>query len=176
MAKAKYHKAQRVFVKPVGTWAYVEAVVSKWVKGCDEPIKIAYDCGMGREFAQEELEEESTGLPDRLRQRCQRRVARVARPESLEERRAMRSPPYPGTHPTVVTSDRDWGGWRVPGAEYNLDPYRIERQAQMIVRAPVFMKMVEEFVQYADCEAENLSDDLTKLALIGRRIISEISE
>lgn len=23
MAKAKYHKAQRVFVKPVGTWAYV---------------------------------------------------------------------------------------------------------------------------------------------------------
>ena len=50
MAKAKYHKSQRVFVKPVATWAYVEAVVPKWVKGCDEPIKIAYDCGMGREF------------------------------------------------------------------------------------------------------------------------------
>jgi hypothetical protein len=62
MAKAKYHKSQRVFVKPVGTWAHVEAVVPKWVKGCDEPIKVAYDCGMGREFAQEELEEESTGL------------------------------------------------------------------------------------------------------------------
>ena len=43
MAKAKYHKAQRVFVKPVGTWAYIEAVVPKWVKGCEEPIKIAYD-------------------------------------------------------------------------------------------------------------------------------------
>jgi hypothetical protein len=28
-------------------------VVPKWVKGCDEPIKIAYDCGMAREFAQE---------------------------------------------------------------------------------------------------------------------------
>ena len=62
MAKAKYHKSQRVFVKPVGTWAYVEAVVPKWVKGCEEPIKIAYDCGMGREFAQEELEEESAAL------------------------------------------------------------------------------------------------------------------
>jgi hypothetical protein len=49
-------------VKPVSTWAHVEAVVPKWVKGCDEPIKIAYDCGMGREFAQEDLEEESTGL------------------------------------------------------------------------------------------------------------------
>jgi hypothetical protein len=65
MAKAKYHKSQRVFVKPVGTWAHVEAVVPKWVKGCDEPIKIAYDCGMGREFAQEELEES----PSRSRQR-----------------------------------------------------------------------------------------------------------
>ena len=46
MAKAKFHKLQRVFVKPVGTWAHVEAVVPKWVKGCEEPIKIAYDCGM----------------------------------------------------------------------------------------------------------------------------------
>ncbi len=38
MAKAKFHKAQRVFVKPVGTWAYVESVVPKWIRGCDEPI------------------------------------------------------------------------------------------------------------------------------------------
>ena len=60
MAKAKYHKSQRVFVKPVGTWACVEAVVPKWVEGCEEPIKVAYECGMGREFAQEELEEEAT--------------------------------------------------------------------------------------------------------------------
>jgi hypothetical protein len=62
MAKAKFHKSQRVFVKPVGTWAHVEAVVPKWVKGCEEPIKIAYDCAMGREFGQEELEEESSAL------------------------------------------------------------------------------------------------------------------
>jgi hypothetical protein len=33
--------------------------------------------------------------------------------------------PYPGIHPTVVTSDRDWGGWRVPGSEYDLDPFRV---------------------------------------------------
>jgi hypothetical protein len=49
-------------VKPVGTFAHVEAVVPKWVKGCDEPIKISYDCGMGREFAQEELTAESSAL------------------------------------------------------------------------------------------------------------------
>ena len=34
----------------------------KWIKGCEEPIKITYDCGMGREFAQEELEEEAAAL------------------------------------------------------------------------------------------------------------------
>ena len=56
MAKAKYHKSQRVFVKPVGTWACVEAVVTKWVEGCEEPIKVAYECGMGREFAQDALQ------------------------------------------------------------------------------------------------------------------------
>ena len=62
MAKAKFHKSQRVFVKPVGTWAHVEAVVPTWVKGSTEPSKITYDCGMGREFEQEELEEESLAL------------------------------------------------------------------------------------------------------------------
>ena len=93
MAKAKYHKSQRVFVKPVGTWAYVEAVVPKWVKGCEEPIKIAYDCGMGREFAQEELEEESTALQANAGKRARRHLARRARPQSLEERRAMRASP-----------------------------------------------------------------------------------
>ena len=56
----------------------------------------------------------------------------------------------------VVTTDRDWGGWRVPGAEYDLDPYRIEHQAQLIVRAPLFMKLLEEFLQLADQEPENL--------------------
>ena len=53
--------------------------------------------------------------------------------------------PYPGSHPMVVTGERDLGGWRVPGAEYDLDPYRIEHQAQVIAPAPVFMKMLEQF-------------------------------
>jgi hypothetical protein len=117
MAKAKYHK--------FGTWVHVEAVVPKWVKGCEEPIKIAYDCGMGREFAQEELEEESAAL--------QANGAnglgpwRILRTQSLEKRRPMQASPFPDTHPMVVTTDRDWGSWRVPGAEYDLNPYRIER-------------------------------------------------
>jgi hypothetical protein len=36
--------------------------VPKRVKGCEKPTKLAYDCEMGREFAQEELEEGSVAL------------------------------------------------------------------------------------------------------------------
>ncbi len=55
MAKAQFHKNQRVYVKPVGTWALIEHVVPHWAKGIDEPIRIHYDVGLGREFAAEEL-------------------------------------------------------------------------------------------------------------------------
>jgi hypothetical protein len=176
MAKAKFHKSQRVFVKPVGTWAYVESVVPKWMRGCEEPIKIAYDCGMGREFAQEELEEESLALQNGFGTGINGpwRVVRGQNRWKSAEQCAHH--PYPGTHPVVVTSDREWGGWRVPGAEYDLDPYRIEKQAQVIARAPVLQKLLEEFVQRAEQEPENLSDDLAKLARIARRVLSEISD
>lgn len=74
-----------------------------------------------------------------------------------------------------MTTERDWGGWRVPGAEYDLDPYRIEHQAEIIVRAPILLKLLEEFVERAEQEPENLSEDMTKLAQLACRIISEIS-
>ena len=48
MAKALFHKSQRVFVKPVGTWATVEHVVPHWVKDVNEPLRVTYDCGLGR--------------------------------------------------------------------------------------------------------------------------------
>jgi len=35
--------------------------------------------------------------------------------------------------------------------------------------------LLEEFVEHAEQEPENLSDDLTKLAQIASRIISEVS-
>ena len=65
MAKAQFHKNQRVYVKPVGTWALIEHVVPHWAKGIDEPIRIHYDVGLGREFAAEELlSEEPVGDKD----------------------------------------------------------------------------------------------------------------
>jgi hypothetical protein len=53
----------------------------------------------------------------------------------MEKRRAVRAPPSPRHASHGRDHERDWGGWRVRGAEYDLDPYRIERQAEIIARA-----------------------------------------
>jgi len=74
----------------------------------------------------------------------------------------------------VVTSERDWGGWRVPGAEYDLDPNRIERQ--MIVQTPILVKLLRDFVQYADSEAKDLDENLITLAQTARRVLDGVPE
>ena len=129
MAKAQFHKNQRVYVKPVGTWALIEHVVPHWAKGIDEPIRIHYDVGLGREFAAEELLSEEP-VNDRASSSESWRVVRARNKWQPSEDCARH--PVPGTYPVVVTGDADWGGWRVPGAEYDLDPSRIEEQARLI--------------------------------------------
>ena len=47
MARAQFHKNQRVYVRPVGTWAQIERVVPHWTKGLEEPIRmIAQNAGV----------------------------------------------------------------------------------------------------------------------------------
>ncbi|HWY65523.1 MAG TPA: hypothetical protein VNX61_09930, partial [Rhizomicrobium sp.] len=117
MAKAQFHKNQRVYVKPVGTWALIERVVPHWVKGIEEPIRIHYDVGLGREFAADELRCEETqhdGLPP-----VHAQVWRIMRARNKwQPTEDCARHPVPGTYPVVVTGETDWGGWRVPGAEY----------------------------------------------------------
>jgi hypothetical protein len=67
----------------------------------------------------------------------------------------------------VVTTERGWGGGWSP-VRADLDPYPIEHQAEIIVRTPIFMKLLEEIVEHGEQEPENLSDDLTQLAQIAR--------
>ncbi|MDE3117167.1 MAG: hypothetical protein KGL26_16340, partial [Pseudomonadota bacterium] len=62
MAKAQFHKNQRVYVRPVGTWALIEKVVPQWTKGLDEPLRVYYDVGLGREFAADELQAEQADV------------------------------------------------------------------------------------------------------------------
>jgi hypothetical protein len=173
MAKAVFHKNQRVFVKPVGTWALIERVVPHWTKGLDEPLRIVYDCGLGRDFQTEELQAEETLTAD-------------APPVHAEQWRLMRARnkwqpvedcsrhPHPGTFPVVVTGETDWGGWRVPGAEYDLDPPKIERQARLISQAPRLAAFARMLVEWARKSGEELPADVTAIAHEAQDIVTRI--
>src|SRR5262249_48419489 len=127
MAKAVFHKGQRVYVKPVATWASVEQVLPQWVKGVEEPLRVTYDVGLGREFQAHELaaEDREAARPDLLETENWR-ILRGS--NKLGAQCDATRHPFPGTYPVVVTDDKDWGGWRVPMAEYDRDPQRIEYQ------------------------------------------------
>jgi hypothetical protein len=58
MAKAQFQRHQRVWVECVGTWATIDKVTPVWAKGFDEPVRITYDVGLGREFLAQELQAE----------------------------------------------------------------------------------------------------------------------
>jgi hypothetical protein len=147
MARAHYHKNQRVYVKPVGTWALVERVLPQWTKGLSEPIRVYYDVGLGRDFSSEELQGEFTieGAPREGDDNW--RVVRASNKWQSSEESARH--PFPGTYPFVVTGEAEWGGWRVPGAEYALSPTRVERQARMIAATPRMASVITRLSAWA---------------------------
>ena len=55
MARAQFQKGQKVWVECVGAWAQIEQVQPVWAKGFDEPVRVTYDVGLGREFTANEL-------------------------------------------------------------------------------------------------------------------------
>lgn len=137
MAKAHFHKHQRVFVKPVGTWALIEQVKPQWVKDVEEPVRIHYDCGLGRDFVAAEL------AAEQVEKHCTDgwRILRARNKWQSEAECAHH--PFPGTYPVVVTDKQNWGGWRVPGSEYDRDPAKVEFQARLIEQAPALLKLAE---------------------------------
>ena len=172
MAKAQFHKNQRVFVKPVGTWALVEHVVPHWTKGLDEPIRVHYDCGLGREFAAEELLQEEPVSEKQTSQNERWRVIRARNKWQPTEDCARH--PVPGTYPVVVTGEQDWGGWRVPGAEYDLNPSRIERQARLVANAPALERIAKALVSWARKSGEEMPTDLAEFAHDAQDVLSRI--
>ena len=173
MAKAQFHKNQRVFVKPVGTWALVERVVPHWTKGLDEPIRVVYDCGLGRDFQAEELQvEEPLSERSALAGVESWRVVRARNKWQPVEDCARH--PVPGTYPVVITGDAEWGGWRVPGAEYDLEPTKIERQARMIALAPRLAAFAKALVDWARKSGEEMPSVLSDLAHEAQDILTHI--
>jgi len=168
MAKAEYHKHQRVYVKPVGTWAVIEKVKPHWVRDVEEPVKIAYDCGLGRDFTADELSAEAIEENPVGNWRLMRARNKW---QSVEE---CAHHPQPGTYPVVVTDPADWGGWRVPGAEYDRDPEKIEAQARLIASAPMLMKLAEDLASSIDENVDEAPPELIRLARAARELLKAV--
>ena len=130
----------------MGVWAQVERLIPVWAAGFDEPVRVTYDVGLGREFKGEELRaDDPLGSVDEAQE-----AAGLGGWRLLRARNKWQTPeecahhPSPGTFPVVVTDAADWGGWRTPAAEYDRDPPRIERQARLIALAPHLLKLAQE--------------------------------
>jgi hypothetical protein len=143
MAKAVFHRNQKVWVETVGTWAVIEKIVPVWAKGFEEPVRVTYDVGLGREFLAQELQPEERSEDEAL-------IDDGANWRILRARNKWQAPedcghhPFPGSFPVVVTDATDWGGWRTPGAEYDRDPRKIEYQARLIACAPKLLAIAHE--------------------------------
>ncbi len=173
MAKAVFHKGQRVYVKPVATWAMVERVNPQWVKGVEEPLKVTYDVGLGRDFQSHELSaEEKEPVKLDLIETENWRVLRAVNRLSNDSRDPRH--PCPGTYPVVVTDEKDWGGWRVPMAEYDREPERIEHQARVIANALRLMRVARELIEFAHDHPQDTPAPLLDLARQSELVLAAI--
>lgn len=161
MAKAIFQRNQKVWVESVGVWAAIEKIVPVWAKGFDEPVRVSYDVGLGREFQASELRAETSGGAEQA-DAAPWRLLRARNKWQTEE--DSRHHPYPGTYPVVVTDPNDWGGWRVPGAEYDRDPQKIEFQARLIASAPDLLALARQVVQIVDEAAGDAPPELQRIA------------
>ena len=162
MAKAQFHRNQKVWVATVGAWATIEKIVPIWAKGFDEPVRITYDVGLGREFLASELTPEDKGLDGSEGAGANWRVLRAR--NKWQQPDDCRHHPYPGSFPIVVTDANDWGGWRTPGAEYDRDPHKMEAQARLIASAPLLLGIARQLVAFIGDAPEDAPEELQAMA------------
>jgi hypothetical protein len=73
-----------------------------------------------------------------------------------------------------VTGETDWGGWRVPGAEYDLDPAKMEEQARLIANAPQLASFASSLVNWARKSGEEMPNELVELAHQAQDLLTEV--
>lgn len=172
MAKAVFQRNQKVWVESVGAWAVIEKIVPVWARGFDEPVRVTYDVGLGRDFHAHELRAEQSSHElvndDEPSWRLLRARNKWQQPDDCAHH------PYPGTYPVVVTDANDWGGWRVPGAEYDRDPEKIEAQARLIAAAPMLMKLAEDLAGSIDENVDEAPPELIRLARAAREMLKAV--
>ena len=160
-----------MWVESVGAWATVEKLVPVWSKGFDEPIRITYDVGLGREFTAAELRSET--LDETSGSTGEWRLLRARNKWQTETDCAHH--PHPGTFPVVVTDAADWGGWRTPGAEYDRDPRKIEAQARLIVSAPKLLALARELADSVDEAPDEAPAEMVRLAHAAKTLLRSVS-
>jgi hypothetical protein len=177
MAKATFQRNQRVWVESVGAWSVVEKIEAVWAKGFDEPVRVTYDVGLGRAFHAHELRPEdpidAQGKVEGPPWRLMRARNKWQTPDDCAHH------PYPGTYPVVVTDPTDWGGWRVPGAEYDRNPHKIEFQARLIAQAPVLRAILRELLRvFGDNpdDAPPTVQEVARKAMAIERYLAEVPE
>lgn len=174
MAKAQFAKNQRVWVESVGAWSVIERIVPIWAKGFDEPVRITYDVGFGREFLGHELLAETDASAAMLADNGSNwRVLRAKNKWQTTD--DCRHHPYPGTFPVVVTDAEDWGGWRVPAAEYDRAPAAMEHQARLISQAPALLKLAQMLVQTVKDAPHDAPAAMTALAREANRVLTVVA-
>lgn len=174
MAKAVFQRNQKVWVESVGAWSVVERVVPIWARGFEEPVRVTYDVGLGREFHAHELKAEQTEgdvlADDGSRWRLLRARNKWQPAEDCTHH------PHPGTYPVVVTDPNDWGGWRVPGSEYDRDPSKIERQARLIAVSPRLLSIARELAVLVGEAPEDAPPEVRALAEAAQKIDRFVKE
>ena len=172
MARAQFQKGQKVWVECVGAWAQIEKVQPVWAKGFEEPVRVTYDGGLGREFLGHELllptEDPAANAGETWRLMRARNKWQTA--DDCPHH------PFPGTYPVVVTDKADWGGWRVPGAEYDRDPDQIEFQARLIAAAPQLMALAERMVSSVGEAPDDAPPEMQLLAREARTVLKTVTD
>ena len=75
---------------------------------------------------------------------------------------------------TVVTEAMDWGGWRVPAAEYDRDPHRIEAQARLLANSPRLLEIAEHLAALAGEDGE-LPPALAELSRRAESVLKDVN-
>ena len=172
--KAQFHKQQKVWVDSVGAWASIERIIPTWAKGFDEPVKITYDVGLGREFAAHELRAAEVEELKEHQLGDEWRLMRARNKWQTAEDCAHH--PHPGTFPVVVTDANDWGGWRTPGAEYDRDPEKIEFQARQIARAPKLLLLAQDLAAFVGEHTEEAPAEVLRLGRAADAIVKSLAQ
>ena len=74
-----------------------------------------------------------------------------------------------------MTGEAEWGGWRVPGAEYALSPARIEKQARLLACSPRLAAIVKQLAEWGKSSPNDVPEALLEILRQGSEMIETLN-